>query len=41
MQNHDQKVSLILAFITLFIIGSHATGYAGDPALAKTVFYVA
>jgi hypothetical protein len=40
MQKHNRKFGLRLAFITLFIIGSHAAGYAGDPALAKTVFYV-
>ena len=40
MQNHNLKFSIILAFITLFIIGTHATGDAGSEASAKTVFYV-
>jgi hypothetical protein len=40
MQKHNRKFGLMLAFVTILIIGSYAAAYAEDPALAKTVFYV-
>jgi len=40
MQTHIWKYGSMAAAIALIIIGSHATVYAGDPAFAKTVFYV-
>ena len=40
MQIHIRKYGPILAVMTLFIIGSYAVAHAGDPAFAKTVFYV-